>query len=249
MLPLKMYSSRRRGKNHLELFFLKCASTLASLVMKKSSNHSTKVCLGCSRKIVKTKQLMAQLKCSLNDVHPKFCQSVEYETEATEKRKLLTPDRGASPAEPKSCRVSTPKKTKKNSRKCLFESEDAQSNNGIDGIGVHINTYTKFSSIEEKQDDSDHSTTVRLVIDNSDDVLNKLNIDGLKSCEGRSWLKLKVVLVHPNGKVDVRNPTNGKCVQIIRNIVDGNWTAVANAVFTHEDKTYSRLYNLLFEGK
>ena len=70
----------------------------------------------------------------------------------------------------------------------------------------------------------------------SDDVLSKLNIDGLKTCEGRSSLKsLKVLLVHPNGSIVIvtRNPTNEKTVQIIRNLVVGGWTAVANAVFDH----------------
>ena len=68
----------------------------------------------------------------------------------------------------------------------------------------------------------------------SDDVLSKLNIDGLKTCEGRSSLKsLKVLLVHPNGNIVTRNPTNEKTVQIIRNLVVGGWTAVANAVFDH----------------
>jgi hypothetical protein len=56
----------------------------------------------------------------------------------------------------------------------------------------------------------------------SDDVLSKLNIDGLKTCEGRSSLKsLKVLLVHPNGSIVTRKKT----VQIV-----GGWTAVANAV-------------------
>ena len=68
----------------------------------------------------------------------------------------------------------------------------------------------------------------------SDDVLSKLNIDGLKTCERRSSLKsLKVLLVHPNGSIVTRNPTNEKTVQIIRNLVVGGWTAVANAVFDH----------------
>jgi hypothetical protein len=57
----------------------------------------------------------------------------------------------------------------------------------------------------------------------SDDVLSKLNIDGLKTCEGRSSLKsLKVLLVHPNGSIVMRNPTlNEKTVQIFRNLVVG----------------------------
>ena len=39
----------------------------------------------------------------------------------------------------------------------------------------------------------------------SDDVLSvKLNIDGLKTCEGRSSLKLKVLLVYPNGNIVTR---------------------------------------------
>ena len=69
----------------------------------------------------------------------------------------------------------------------------------------------------------------------SDDVLSKLNIDGLKTCEGRSSLKsLKVLLVNPNGSIVTRNPTlNEKTVQIFRNLVVGGWTAVANAVFDH----------------
>ena len=38
----------------------------------------------------------------------------------------------------------------------------------------------------------------------SGDVLSKLNIDGLKTGEGRSSLKsLKVLLVHPNGNIAV----------------------------------------------
>jgi hypothetical protein len=38
----------------------------------------------------------------------------------------------------------------------------------------------------------------------SDDVLSKLNIDGLKTCEASTSLKsLKVLLVHPNGNIAV----------------------------------------------
>jgi hypothetical protein len=74
----------------------------------------------------------------------------------------------------------------------------------------------------------------------SDDVLNKLNIDGLKESEGRSSLKLKVLLVHPNRNVDTRNPTNEKTVQIIRNLAFGSWTDVANVVFDHPDVEFQQ---------
>ena len=67
----------------------------------------------------------------------------------------------------------------------------------------------------------------------SDEVLSKLNIDSLKTCEGRSCLKMEVLLVHPHGNVVTRNPTSEKTVQIIRNLLVGGWTAVANAVFNH----------------
>jgi hypothetical protein len=45
----------------------------------------------------------------------------------------------------------------------------------------------------------------------SDDVLSKVSIEGLKTCEGRSSLKLKVLLVHPNGNIVTRTlQTNGQ---------------------------------------
>ena len=44
---------------------------------------------------------------------------------------------------------------------------------------------------------------------------------------------MKGVRVHPNGSIVTRNPTNEKTVQIIRNLLVGGWTAVANAVFHH----------------
>ena len=74
----------------------------------------------------------------------------------------------------------------------------------------------------------------------SDDAVSKLNIDGLKTCEGRSSLKLKVLLVYPNGNIMTRNSTNEKTVQIIRNLVVGGWTAVADAVFDHPDEDFEQ---------
>ena len=96
--------------------------------------------------------------------------------------------------------------------------------------------------------ENDDLTTQNPQID-SDEVLSKLNIDGLKTCEGRSCLKIKVLLVHPNGNVVTRNPTNEKTVQIIRNLLVGGWTAVANAVFDHSNETFQQELRLALQRK
>ena len=49
-----------------------------------------------------------------------------------------------------------------------------------------------------------------------------------------------MLLVHPNGNIVTRNPTNEKTVQIIRNLVVGGWTAVANAVSDHPDEDFEQ---------
>ena len=100
----------------------------------------------------------------------------------------------------------------------------------------HLEKVIKKESNDIVRKENDDLTTQNPQID-SDEVLSKLNVDGLKTCEGRSCLKMKVLLVHPNGNVVTRNPTNEKTVQIIRNLLVGGWTAVANAVFDHSNET------------
>ena len=163
------------------------------------------------------------MKSSVNVLHPKFQQHLEKVNVSNEKRKLATPDRGVSPANRKSIRVLS--RANKNAtskshtnRKCLFPSKNED-------------------DIARKENDD--LTTQNPQID-SDEVLSKLNVDGLKTCEGRSCLKIKVLLVHPNGNVVTRNPTNEKTVQIIRNLLVGGWTAVANAVFDHSNETFQQ---------
>ena len=104
-------------------------------------------------------------------------------------------------------------------KKCLFSSDTKD-----------YLTYLSSRNSTGTADNVDVNTDYILT-----NVLSKINIDGLKTCEGRSSLKsLKVLLVHPNGNIVTRNPTNEKTVQIIRNlVVVGGWTAVANAVFDH----------------
>lgn len=172
----------------------------AGLHLVKSTNLSTKLCNGCSRKVLKASQLFVDLKSKINDPHEHFKKSSPLRN-SNGKRKLQTPDRGVSPGERKSSRVnSEPTAHAVKSRKSLFAKEDYPVN--------------------------------------SDEFLSNLNIDGLKTCEGRSSLKLKVVIVYPNGDVHVRNPTNNKTVQIIRNLALSNWTAVANGVFDHQDEDF-----------
>ncbi len=190
------------------------------LPLENTECHSTKICNTCSRKILKVHELVTELKSTVNTLQEKFQDHKRQNLDRSEKRKLLTPDRGNSPFNRKSIRVYSPgisKTESKTSRRSLFSSENED-------------------SCEKSKEDSNN-------ID-SDDVLSKLNIDGLKTCEGRSSLKLKVVLVHPNGNVVTRNPTNEKTVQIIRNLAVGNWTAVANAVFDHPDAEFQQQLRL-----
>jgi hypothetical protein len=206
------------------------------LPLKNSEYHSTKICNTCSRKILKVHELVTELKSSVNTLHETFQHHYQpKDVDASGKRKLLTPDRGASPFNRKSNRVCSPRGTpgsisrtgsKSARKKCLFGSDtrddltgQSSGNSTVTANNVDVNT-------------------------DSDDVLSKLNIDGLKTCEGRSSLKLKVVLVHPNGNVVTRNPTNEKTVQIIRNLVVGGWTAVANAIFDHPDEEFQQQLRL-----
>lgn len=90
---------------------------------------------------------------------------------------------------------------------------------------------------------------VTMTQDCEDNFLSCLNIDDLKSCEGRSGLRMKVVMVHPNGTVVVRNPRNEQTVQIIRNITEGGWAAVANAIFSHKEVDFQQELRLALQRK
>ena len=146
------------------------------------------------------------MKSSVNVLHPKFQQHLEKVNVSNEKRKLATPDRGVLRTE--NLFASYLQRTKTlpskfhTNRKCLFPSKNED-------------------DIVRKENDD--LTTQNHQID-SDEVLSKLNVDGLKTCEERSCLKMKVLLVHPNGNVVTRNPTNEKTIQIIRNLLVGGWT-------------------------
>ena len=190
------------------------------------------MCKPCSRKIKKAAEFVSELKSSVNVLHPKFQQHLEKVNVSNEKRKLATPDRSVSPANRKSIRVLSPANKNATSkshtnRKCLFPSKND------DDIVCKEN---------------DDLTTQNPQID-SDEVLSKLNVDGLKTCEGRSCLKMKVLLVHPNGNVVTRNPTNEKTVQIIWNLLVEGWTAVANAVFDHSNETFQQELRLALQRK
>jgi hypothetical protein len=110
--------------------------------------------------------------------------------------KLLTPDCGASPFNRKSNRVCSPQgspgsisrtESKSARKKCLFSSDTRD-----DLTGQSSGNSTGTANNVDANTDSD------------DVLLSKLNIDGLKTCEGRSSLKLKVLLVHPNGNIVTR---------------------------------------------
>ena len=83
------------------------------LPLKNSEYHSTKICNTCSRKILKVHELVTELKSSVtcNTLHEKFEDHYQpKDVDASGKRKLLTPDRGASPFNRKSTdRVCSPR--------------------------------------------------------------------------------------------------------------------------------------------
>ena len=68
-------------------------------------------------------------------------------------------------------------------------------------------------------------------------------------CEGRSSLKMKVLLIHGNGNFVTCNPTNEKTVQIIQNLLIGGWAAVANAVFDHSNEMLQQELCLALQKK
>jgi hypothetical protein len=104
------------------------------LPLKTSENHSTKICNTFSRKILKVHELVTELKSSVtcNTLHEKFQHHYQpKDVDASGKRQLLTPDRGASPFNRKSNRVCSPRGStssisrteSKSACKCLFSSD------------------------------------------------------------------------------------------------------------------------------
>jgi hypothetical protein len=133
----------------------------------------------CSRKILKVHELETELKSSVNTLHEKFQHHYQLkDVDASGKRKLLTPHRGASPFNRKLNRVCSPRgspgsrpisrtESKSARKKCLFSSDTrddltGQSSGNSTGTANNVDVNT-----------------------DSADVLSKLNIDGLKTCEGR----------------------------------------------------------------
>jgi hypothetical protein len=170
-----------------------------------------------SRKILKVHELVTELKSSVNTLHEKFQHHYQpKDVETSGKRELLTPD---------PLTVALVNSTKLNQIALVLRDRNLRVKNACSAA------IQKMISLVMQSSRNSTGTADNVDINtDSDDVLSKLNIDGLKTCEGRSSLKsLKALLVHPNGNIVTRNPTNEKTVQIIRNLVVGGWTAVANA--------------------
>jgi hypothetical protein len=147
------------------------------LPLKNSEYHSTKICNTTKFALQK---FVTELKSSVNTLHEKF-QHQPKDVDASGKRKLLTPDCGASPFNRKSNRSCSPRvspgsisrtESKSVCKKCLFSSG---ARDDLTGYSSRNSTGTA-NNVDVNTD--------------SDDVLSKLNIDGLKTCEGRSSLKL-----------------------------------------------------------
>ena len=134
--------------------------------LKNSEYHSTKICDTCSRKILKVHELVTELKSSVtcNTLHEKFQHHYQpKDVDASGKRKLLTPDRGASPFNRKSNRVCSPRgstgsisRTESKSVKCLFSSDTkddltGQSSRNSTGTADNVNVNTDSDDVLSKQ--------------------------------------------------------------------------------------------------
>ena len=62
-----------------------------------------------------------------------------------------------------------------------------------------------------------------------------LNIDDIISLEPEQSTRVKVLVLWPSGKTDVRVPDRKENINLLKNIALRNWTAVANAVLTHSE--------------
>jgi hypothetical protein len=113
------------------------------LPLKNSEYHSTKICNTCSGKILKVYELVTELKSSVNTLHEKFQHHYQpKDVDASGKRKLLTPDRGASPFNRKLNHVCSPRgspgsisrtESKSARKKCLFSSDARDDLTGVTG--------------------------------------------------------------------------------------------------------------------
>ena len=62
-----------------------------------------------------------------------------------------------------------------------------------------------------------------------------LNIDDIISLEPEQSTRVKVLVLWPSGKTDVRVPDRKENINLLKNIALRKWTAVANAVLTHSE--------------
>ena len=61
-----------------------------------------------------------------------------------------------------------------------------------------------------------------------------LNVD-IISPEPEQSTRVKVLVLWPSGKTDVRVPDRKENTDLLKNITLENWTAVANAALTHSE--------------
>ena len=62
-----------------------------------------------------------------------------------------------------------------------------------------------------------------------------LNIDDIISLEPEQSTRVKVLVLWPSGKTDVRVPDRKENINLLKNIALKTWTAVANAILTHSE--------------
>ena len=61
------------------------------------------------------------------------------------------------------------------------------------------------------------------------------NIDDIISLEPEQSTHVKVLVLWPSGKTDIRVPDRKENINLLKNIALKNFTAVANAVMTHSE--------------
>ena len=69
----------------------------------------------------------------------------------------------------------------------------------------------------------------------NENVDTLLNINDIISLEPEQSTHVKVLVLWPSGKTDVRVPDRKENINLLKNIALRNWSAVANAVLTHSE--------------
>ena len=204
------------------LILAKACESIGFPLVHRSQTLSERVCRPCGIKIRKATELYNFIKSSVSDRPEAAVEQDDDDDDGRTKRQLpttITPERNRGVKKFHEDSTNTGQGTAEsntlNSRKSLFR----QNSKGTS------TTETSVENIDQTSREFPASSEC-----NSDILTNFCNIDAIA---GKRDVQLKVVILHPNGEVVVRESFDSSTKSLIKNLALKKWKPAANQAFDH----------------